>query len=76
MPLDLQAVTVIERRDASIQPPLGPDASLADRRGRFNQTWRELGPEVGKVEDRPLPGPGGTYRSASIPLLAVALSPS
>jgi acetyl esterase len=59
MPLDPQALTVIERRDASIQPPLGPDASLADRRERFNQTWREPGPEVGSVEDRLLPGPRG-----------------
>ena len=59
MPLDPQAVTVIERRDASTQPLLGADASLAERRERFNQTWREPGPAVGGVEDRLIPGPRG-----------------
>ena len=59
MPLDPQAATVIERRNASTQPPLGPNPSVADMRGRFNQTWREPGPEVGKVEDRVVSGPHG-----------------
>ena len=59
MPLDPQAMDVIERRDNSTEPLLGADASLAERRGRFNQTWREPGPEVGSVEDRLVPGPRG-----------------
>ncbi len=59
MPLDPQAVTVIERRDASTGPLLAPDASLSDRRERFNHTWREPGPKVSGVEDRLLPGPVG-----------------
>ena len=59
MPLDPQAVSVIERRDSSIEPLFGADASLAERRERFNKTWREPGPEVSRVEDRLLNGPRG-----------------
>ena len=54
-----QAQAVIEKRAASGYPPPGAEAPLHVRRQYFNDTWREPGPEVGKVEDRLVPGPHG-----------------
>lgn len=59
MALDPQAVAIIERRTSSGYPPPGTDAPLEARRKYFNDTWREVGPEVGKVENKNIPGPHG-----------------
>ena len=59
MPLHPQAKAVIEKRAASGYPPAGSQDEIQVKRQRFNETWREPGPEVGKVEDRSIPGPNG-----------------
>jgi acetyl esterase len=57
MPMHQQARDVLEWRAAS-QPKTAPTA-LGDRRKAFFNTWRENGPEVYKVENLRIPGPGG-----------------
>ena len=47
----------MERRAAS--QPKTPPTTLEERRKALVNTWREGGPEVFKVEDRRIPGPGG-----------------
>lgn len=78
MPLHPQVKAVIAKRDASVPPP-SPDASLAELRERFMDTWRESGPEVASLQDRTIPGPGGPlpiriYRSSTSEVLPVLMS--
>ena len=57
MPIHPQVRVVLERRAG--WPPKTPPASIEERRELFSNTWREVGPEVFKVEDRLIPGPAG-----------------
>ena len=59
MPIHPQGQAVIDRRSASGYPAPGADAPLSVKRQYFVNTWREPGPEVGKVEGRRVPGPNG-----------------
>lgn len=58
MPLDPQVQTILDERAASGQPPLN---TLTPAQARANAEARPLatGPEVGRVEDRTIPGPAG-----------------
>ena len=57
MPIHPQVRVVLERRAAGA--PTTPPTSVEEERQRFDNTWREGGPEVFKVEDRRIPGPAG-----------------
>ena len=57
MPLHTQAKAVLERRAAS--QPKTPPTTPEEVQKAFDNTWREAGPEVFKVEDRRIPGPRG-----------------
>ena len=59
MPIHPQARAVMERRANTGDPPLSADAPLEEKRVRFNNAWRERGPEVYRVVNRTIPGPCG-----------------
>ena len=58
MPLDPQVEAVLEQRAALGQPPLN---TLTPAQARANAEAIPLatGPDVGRVEDRTIPGPAG-----------------
>ena len=58
MPVDPQAQAVLDRGAAAGLPPLHT-LTPEQARANFALQTREVGPEVGKVEDRNIPGPAG-----------------
>ena len=58
MPVDPQAQAVLDRAAAAGLPPLHT-ITPEEARANFALQAREAGPEVGKVEDRNIPGPAG-----------------
>ena len=58
MPVDAQTAAVLEAVESLGLPPVN-ECSPEDARTNFDSRPRAAGPEVGKVEDRTVPGPAG-----------------
>ena len=63
MPLDPQARDFLDRLAEAKLPPI-QEQTIAQARAQMDFSTRFLGPlpQVGRVEDREIPGPGGTVR--------------
>jgi acetyl esterase len=60
MPLDPQAQALLDQAAAAGRPPLGTQTPEESRAGmRALVALNGTGPDVGRVEDRTIPGPGG-----------------